>query len=53
MKINISRVDPPIPVRDHDWCATCEGYEPGDAIGWGATPEAARDDLQEQLEDRR
>ena len=51
MKINISHVYPPIPVPNHDYCATLEGYEPGEAIGWGATPEAAEADLLEQLDD--
>ena len=51
MNINISFVDPPIPIPDHVWCATLEGYEPGEAIGWGATKRAAVNDLLTQLEE--
>jgi hypothetical protein len=42
---------PPIPCRDWDWSATLDGYEPGDPIGRGPTPEAAAEDLQELISD--
>lgn len=38
-----------IELRDLDWSATLEGYQEGDAIGYGATEQAAIADLQEQL----
>lgn len=41
----VEHVNPPIPVRSHDYRATFDSYEPGDPIGWGATPEAAVADL--------
>ena len=41
MKIITSFVCPPIPMRDFDWQAVVEGYEPGDAIGHGATEDEA------------
>lgn len=37
MNIQTSFVYPPIPVRDFDWQAHVDGYEPGDALGHGAT----------------
>lgn len=43
--IHVERIAPPIPVQSHDWCATLDGYEPGDPIGYGATPGEAVDDL--------
>jgi hypothetical protein len=33
------------------WCATFDGYEPGDPIGRGRTKEAAVVDLLEQAEE--
>ena len=51
MKIHTDHIFPPIPIRDRDWCATVDGYEPGDPIGWGATEQDAIDDLMDQLED--
>ena len=47
----------PIPDRRYDWSASLDGYDggdddtPGDPCGWGATEEAAIQDLLEQLED--
>jgi hypothetical protein len=38
----------PIRLRQFDWIATAEDYEPGDPIGSGATKQAAVDDLIEQ-----
>lgn len=46
----ISYLHPPIPVRDRDYCATREDFEPGEPIGYGATPSAALADLREQEE---
>ena len=53
MKIVLSHIRPPIPVRDFDWQATLDGYEPGDPIGHGRTPEDAKADLIEQLDDEK
>lgn len=39
---------PPIPFRDCDWQATREGWDLGDAIGHGPTPEAAIEDLLQE-----
>jgi hypothetical protein len=36
---------PPIPIRNCDWSATFDGYEPGDPIGTGRTEQAAIADL--------
>jgi hypothetical protein len=36
---------PPSPNRNCDWCATWDGYEPGDPIGSGATEAEAIIDL--------
>lgn len=43
---------PPIPLRQFDWCAYRDGYEPPDCdgvggghVGWGRTEEAAIADL--------
>ena len=38
----------PIPLRQFDWCATAEDYEPGDPIGYGTTHDEAVNDLVEQ-----
>ena len=45
LRIHASFVRPPISVRTHDWCATLNGYEPGEVMGWGETEDAAVDDL--------
>lgn len=50
MNIKTSFVYPPIPVRDFDWQAYEEGYEPGDALGHGATEAQAIADLMAQLQ---
>lgn len=52
---------PPIPLRNFDWCATLDGYDPtplepgdpyrGGPTGWGATEQEAIDDLLTMLED--
>lgn len=43
---------PPIPCRKFDWCATDDNYEPGCAIGWGATEQEAIEDLLLEIEER-
>lgn len=39
---------PPIPIREYDWSAIREDYEPGDLIGYGREEQDAIDDLIEQ-----
>lgn len=51
MKILTSFVYPPIPVRNFDWQAIVEGYEPGDALGYGFTEDEAIADLLSKLEE--
>jgi hypothetical protein len=46
--INLRFVQPPIPIRDFDWQATREGWEPGGLVGQGRTPVVALADLLEQ-----
>lgn len=48
--IRTELVYPPIPVRNWDWEAVLDGYEPGDPIGCGATEDAAIADLLDALE---
>lgn len=46
----ITRYDPPpIPIRNCDWQAVTEDYEPPQPIGLGTTEQEAIDDLLEQL----
>jgi hypothetical protein len=40
----------PIPPRSFDWEAWLDNYEPGHAIGHGATEREAIDDLLSQIE---
>jgi hypothetical protein len=42
----------PGPLRDFDFCATRDGWEPGEPYGYGATEEAARAALLEMEEER-
>jgi len=49
MNIKTSFVYPPIPKRDFDWEAYFDGYEPGDALGYGATEEEAIADLLDKV----
>lgn len=42
-------IRPPIPVRDFDYAAMEDDYEPGRPIGYGRTQQAAIDDLNAQL----
>lgn len=51
MKIDTHFCYPPIPIRNYDWCATLDGYEPGCLIGFGATEQEAVDDLKNQVEE--
>lgn len=39
----------PIPIRQFDWSAVTDDYEPGQPIGFGRTEAEAVKDLQEQL----
>lgn len=56
-KVLTELVYPPIPIREHDWCAKLDdydgapdaGYQP---VGYGMTEEAAIEDLQTCLEKR-
>lgn len=50
-KIRTDFVYLPIPIRDFDWCATLDGYEPGDPYGEGPTEAAAIADLNAQLDE--
>jgi hypothetical protein len=51
-KIITSYVYPPIPIRNYDWSAIREDYEPGDLIGTGRTEQDAIDDLVRQENER-
>ena len=42
----------PIPMRQFDWTATEDDYEPGCPIGYGSSENEAVADLLLQLEDR-
>ena len=49
MKI-VTHFDPkPIPLRQFDWSAVTDNYEPGAPIGYGTTKEEAIQDLTDQL----
>jgi hypothetical protein len=41
---------PPISVRNFDWNATRDGWEPGAPIGWGTTAQDAIQDLLDEEE---
>ena len=45
-----THVYPPIPDRRFDWCATFSDYDEGSPVGYGATEQAAIDDLHENAE---
>lgn len=49
-KIRTECVYPPIPLRQFDWSATFDNYEPGCPCGWGRTEQEAIADLLEQAE---
>ena len=42
----------PIPLRQFDWSAVTDNYEPGDPVGYGRTQGEAVADLLELLADR-
>lgn len=50
-KIVTSRINPPIPIRDHDWCAYFDGDEESGCYGYGATEQEAIADLLENWSD--
>lgn len=50
-RIIIIHDHPPIALRDFDYSATLEDYEPGDPIGRGQTAQIALGELLEQLEE--
>jgi hypothetical protein len=52
-KIITKHVFPPVPVRQFDWAAVFDGYEPGEHVGYGRTEQDAIADLVEQWEDDR
>lgn len=45
MNIITSQTANPTPNRNWDWQATFEGYDEGEPIGYGATPEEAIKEL--------
>ncbi len=48
----ITRYDPPpIPLRQFDWSACRDNYEPGGPLGYGKTEQEAIKDLLQQEED--
>ncbi|RUV84330.1 hypothetical protein EOA60_04570 [Mesorhizobium sp. M1A.F.Ca.IN.020.06.1.1] len=46
-KIVTSHMNPPIPVRDYDWCAHYEGEEEAGNYGWGRTEAEAIQDFND------
>jgi hypothetical protein len=50
LKIHTEFVYPPIPIRQFDWSAVTDNYEPGCPIGYGPTEREAIDDLLSQIE---
>ena len=53
-KIVTEHVFPPIPLRQFDWCATDDNYEPdsGYVIGWGRTEQEAIDDYKSYFDEQ-
>ncbi len=45
-------VNPPIPIRNRDWSATLDGWEPGDPHGEGPSEADAVYDLWMEIEER-
>jgi hypothetical protein len=45
-------VHPPIPDRNYDWQAARSGWDLGEPLGFGPTPELAINDLLEEEEFR-
>lgn len=53
MKLRTTFCPPPVPFRDHDWCAYDEdNYEPGEPIGWGESEKDAILDYYAQVDER-
>lgn len=46
-KIVTRHVNPPIPIRTHDWCAFYEGEEEAGDYGWGRTEAEAIQDFKD------
>lgn len=44
---------PPIPIRNYDWNATLDSFEPGGLIGYGSTEQEAIEDLKSQIEEEK
>ena len=53
MKIITSYWAKPIPLRQFDWSAVDDNYEPGCPIGYGATEDEAIADLLRETEEAR
>jgi hypothetical protein len=51
MRIRTCFIHPPIPIRDNDWLAVTDDYEPGQPVGSSRTEAAAVKDLMEQITD--
>lgn len=49
VKIVTAYDPPPIPMRNCDWSAVTDNYEPGHPIGWGRTEAEATSDLLERI----
>jgi len=47
-----SHIKPPIPIKNHDWQAVLDNYEPGEPIGYGPTEADAVCDLYIQIAER-
>ena len=48
-RVIVEYVNPPIPMRQFDYCAVFRDYEPGDPQGYGSTPKEAVFDLAEKV----
>ncbi len=51
-RIRTEHVFPPIPLRQFDWRAVLDDYEPGCPMGEGPTEAAAIADLLQQIEEQ-
>ena len=49
--IRTAFIFPPIPIRDFDWSAVQDDYEPGMPVGYGRTEADAVADLEVQMEE--
>lgn len=49
-KVTTEFIFPPIPVREFDWVATFDDYEPGGPVGRGATEAEAIEDLMIEVD---